>query len=231
MAKKIYGNSELNELRVKIEEFLNKFATELETINNEHNPDFVRLEKRKNNILYYLGLTGFLFIIITMTVLLGTLEAFYLILIVYGINLLLTGYGFILFRKVNKQYNLVKTSWDKAYKEVLTYQEEANKLYKFAEKEVYKVMAKTLYHEELEKLSENNDKYNEFLNEKILEAEEKVKEELGRNYSSEAVVSYYEEWGNSITMDGPSYDYLEARRRKAMLSSKNIDIDSKGEND
>lgn len=231
MAKKIYGNSELNELRVKIEEFLNKFATELETINNEHNPDFVRLEKRKNNILYYLGLTGFLFIIITMTVLLGTLEAFYLILIVYGINLLLTGYGFILFRKVNKQYNLVKASWDKAYKEVLTYQEEANKLYKFAEKEVYKVMAKTLYHEELEKLSENNDKYNEFLNEKILEAEEKVKEELGRNYSSEAVVSYYEEWGNSITMDGPSYDYLEARRRKAMLSSKNIDIDSKGEND
>lgn len=231
MAKKIYGNSELNELRVKIEEFLNKFATELETINNEHNPDFVRLEKRKNNILYYLGLTGFLFIIITMTVLLGTLEAFYLILIVYGINLLLTGYGFILFRKVNKQYNLVKASWDKAYKEVLTYQEEANKLYKLAEKEVYKVMAKTLYHEELEKLSENNDKYNEFLNEKILEAEEKVKEELGRNYSSEAVVSYYEEWGNSITMDGPSYDYLEARRRKAMLSSKNIDIDSKGEND
>jgi|GEM_PF-5964344 len=231
MAKKIYGNSELNELRVKIEEFLNKFATELETINNEHNPDFVRLEKRKNNILYYLGLTGFLFIIITMTVLLGTLEAFYLILIVYGINLLLTGYGFILFRKVNKQYNLVKASWDKAYKQVLTYQEEANKLYKFAEKEVYKVMAKTLYHEELEKLSENNDKYNEFLNEKILEAEEKVKEELGRNYSSEAVVSYYEEWGNSITMDGPSYDYLEARRRKAMLSSKNIDIDSKGEND
>ncbi len=104
-------------------------------------------------------------------------------------------------------------------------------MYKFAEKEVYKVMAKTLYHEELEKLSENNDKYNEFLNEKILEAEEKVKEELGRNYSSEAVVSYYEEWGNSITMDGPSYDYLEARRRKAMLSSKNIDIDSKGEND
>ncbi|HHX00154.1 MAG TPA: hypothetical protein GX740_02475 [Acholeplasmataceae bacterium] len=231
MAKKIYGNSELNELRVKIEKFLNKFATELETINNEHNPDFVRLEKRKNNILYYLGLTGFLFIIITMTVLLGTLEAFYLILIVYGINLLLTGYGFILFRKVNKQYNLVKASWDKAYKEVLTYQEEANKLYKLAEKEVYKVMAKTLYHEELEKLSENNDKYNEFLNEKILEAEEKVKEELGRNYSSEAVVSYYEEWGNSITMDGPSYDYLEARRRKAMLSSKNIDIDSKGEND
>jgi hypothetical protein len=231
MAKKIYGNSELNELRVKIEEFLNKFATELETINNEHNPDFVRLEKRKNNILYYLGLTGFLFIIITMTVLLGTLEAFYLILIVYGINLLLTGYGFILFRKVNKQYNLVKASWDKAYKEVLTYQEEANKLYKLAEKEVYKVMAKTLYHEELEKLSKNNDKYNEFLNEKILEAEEKVKEELGRNYSSEAVVSYYEEWGNSITMDGPSYDYLEARRRKAMLSSKNIDIDSKGEND
>lgn len=231
MAKKIYGNSELNELRVKIEEFLNKFATELETINNEHNPDLVRLEKRKNNILYYLGLTGFLFIIITMTVLLGTLEAFYLILIVYGINLLLTGYGFILFRKVNKQYNLVKASWDKAYKEVLTYQEEANKLYKLAEKEVYKVMAKTLYHEELEKLSENNDKYNEFLNEKILEAEEKVKEELGRNYSSEAVVSYYEEWGNSITMDGPSYDYLEARRRKAMLSSKNIDIDSKGEND
>ena len=231
MAKKIYGNSELNELRVKIEEFLNKFATELETINNEHNPDFVRLEKRKNNILYYLGLTGFLFIIITMTVLLVTLEAFYLILIVYGINLLLTGYGFILFRKVNKQYNLVKASWDKAYKQVLTYQEEANKLYKLVEKEVYKVMAKTLYHEELEKLSENNDKYNEFLNEKILEAEEKVKEELGRNYSSEAVVSYYEEWGNSITMDGPSYDYLEARRRKAMLSSKNIDIDSKGEND
>lgn len=229
MANKIYGNTELTNLKVKIERTLNKFTSELESINNEHNPELNRLKKRKDNIVYYTVLTLFLMLIISIGVFLRVIEAFYLILLLYGINLLLTGAGVFLYIKVQNQYVVVKSSYDKQYKALSKYQDEVNELYKEAEKEVYKVIALTKYHEELENLKGDNEKYKSLLNEKITEVTKNIQDELKFNYSSEAVLAYYEEWGKSLTEGDSKFDFLEERRRKAIIRSTNIDIDSKGE--
>lgn len=226
---KIYGNSELINLRSRIDGLLNKFTSELESVNNEYNPTFVKLKKRKDNIVYYIVLTIFLVVFISIAIFLGVLEAFYLILIAYGINLLLTGYGLILYKMVNKEYSKVKGKWDKAYAKTLKYQDEVSGLYKLAEEEVYKTMTLTLYHDELENIN-NRNKYDSFFAEKFNEIKLNIEKELGTNHSSEAVISYYDEWGANLTnQDKANFDFLEARRRKAMLNSKNIDIDGKGE--
>lgn len=229
MANKIYGNTELTNLKVKIERTLNKFTSELESINNEHNPELNRLKKRKDNIVYYTVLTLFLMLIISIGVFLRVIEAFYLILLLYGVNLLLTGAGVFLYIKVQKQYLVVKSSYDKQYKALSKYQDELNELYKLAEREVYKVIALTKYHNELEKIKDDIEKYNSLLNEKISEVTKNIQDELKFNYSSEAVLAHYEEWGKSLTEDDSNFDFLEARRRKALIRSTNIDIDSKGE--
>lgn len=227
---KIYGNDELIKLRAKIDELLKLFASQLETVNNEFTPEFLKLKKRRSNIIYYIVMTIFLFIFISFSVFLNILEALYLILIIYGINLLLTGYGVYLLKRVNKLYFEVKGLWDKKYNEVLKYQKQANSLYELAEVEVYKVMVLTLYHEELEALKENKKIYENFYNEKLKSVKDDVNKNLGSNHNGEDVVAYYIEWGKEITnQDKSNFDYLEARRRKAMLSSKNIDIDNKGE--
>lgn len=227
---KIYGNEELLRLRTKIDEYTNKFSQELETVNIQFTPIFIRLKKKRSNVIYYIVLTLFLLFFISFSVFLGVLEAFYLILIVYGINLVLTGAGLLILKKVNKEYKIVKDEWDKEYKKVLKYQEEANKLYDLAAIEVYKVITLTLYHEDLLSLNDNKPKYEKLYNEKLAEVKASIDKELGSSNASETVVSYYINWGEAITNQNKSdFDYLEARRRKAILSSKDIDIDSKGE--
>lgn len=217
-------------LRTKIDEYTNKFSQDLETVNNHFTPSFIRLKKKRSNVIYYIVLTLFLLFFISFSVFLGVLEAFYLILIVYGINLILTGVGLFILKRVSKEYQIVKNEWDKEYKKVLKYQEEANKLYDLAAVEVYKVITLTLYHEDLVAINDNKSKYEKFYNEKLAEVKASIDKELGSTNVSEAVVSYYINWGETITNQNKSdFDYLEARRRKAILSSKNIDIDSKGQ--
>jgi len=220
MVKKIYGNERLNELKVEISENLKKYTIELETVNNEHNPSYVKLKKRKDNIIYYLTLTFFLFLIISLCVIFRAVEAFYFILILYGINLLLSGSGIFLLIIVNKKLKIIKESWDKKLNEIKKYQIEASKLYQEAETEIYKVIALTNNHETLEKL--DGEKYLLELENKIKEVKVQIKKELGSGYNSEAVYQYYEEWGKKLTDENDDFDFLEARRKSALLKSQKI---------
>ncbi|MCK9471028.1 MAG: hypothetical protein WC006_03030 [Bacilli bacterium] len=225
---KIYGNQELLKLRNDIDALSKKFTSDLEMINNEFSPTFNSLKKRRSNIIYYIVMTLFLMLFITIAVVLKVLIALYLILILYGINLLLTGVGVFFLRKVNKAYLATKKEWDHQYEGVLTYQTRINQLYTLAEEEVYKTMALTLAHDELETVKDNKTKYNKLYENKIAEVKALVKKEIGSNQTSEAVVSYYVQWGDNLTNQNKSdYDYLEARRRKAQIRSGSIDIDSK----
>lgn len=224
---KIYGNNELLDLKVKIDANAKKFAYELEEINNQYNPSYIRLEKRRSNIMYYIVMTLFLLLFISIAVFLEVLYALYLILLLYGINVVLTGIGVFLYSRVSKEYYLVKGEWDKEYKRILKYQDEIKDLYKLAEVEVYKVITLSENYEELEKHKNEKRKYERYYEEKLKETKARIEKDLGTDYTSEAVVLYYDQWADKLTNDREQYDFLEARKRKAELRSGKVDIDSK----
>jgi len=224
---KIQGNRELHSLRVKIDALIKAFATELEQINNEVTPNFIRLQKRRSNIIYYIVMTLFLLLFISIAVFLEVLYAFYLILLLYGINLVLTGIGVFFLRRTNKEFYIVKTNWDAEYSRVLKYQSEANDLYEKVEQEVYKVITLTINHEELEKMKDDKSRYDRMYENKLKEVKLDIAKELGADYTSQDVVLYYTEWEDKLTSEKKSdFDFLEARKRKAELRSGEIDIDS-----
>ena len=227
---KIYGNSELTRIKVEINKQLDLFTEEVETVNNKYRPDFIKIKKKRSNIIYYIVMTLFLLIFVFMATFLGIVEAFYLVLILFGINLILTGVGVFFLRKVNKKYNQTKKMWENDYNYTLMIKNKITVLYENAKSEVFKVIALTTYNDELEKVKEDKGKYNSLLEEKILIVEEEIKKKLTGTITGESVVEYYNEWADEIIhKDQPKYDFLEARRRKAALSSKNIDIDKGGE--
>lgn len=227
---KIYGNSELTRIRVEINKQLDMFTDEVQTVNNQYTPVLTKIKRRRSNIIYYIVMTLFLLIFVSMAIFLGVVEAFYLALILFGINFVLIGVGVFFFRSVNKDYLEVKKMWDTDYKNTLKIKDKISELYESAESEVYKVIVLTTYNEDLEKAKTDKDRYRSLMEDKILEIKEKVKKELKEDFNSENVVGYYNEWADRIINQGvPSYDYLEARRRKAEIKSKKIDIDKGGE--
>lgn len=227
---KIYGNSELTRIRVEINKQLDMFTDEVQTVNNQYTPVLTKIKRRRSNIIYYIVMTLFLLIFVSMAIFLGVVEAFYLALILFGINFVLIGVGVFFYRRVNKDYLEVKKMWDTDYKNTLKIKDKISELYESAESEVYKVIVLTTYNEDLEKAKTDKDRYRSLMEDKILEIKEKVKKELKEDFNSENVVGYYNEWADRIINQGvPSYDYLEARRRKAEIKSKKIDIDKGGE--
>lgn len=223
---KIQGNNELLDLKVKIDAYTKSFTSELEDINNLFNPRYISLEKKRSNIVYYIVMTLFLLLFISIAVFLGVIYAFYLILLLYGINLVLTGIGVFFYRRVNKQYLEVKDEWNKEYSRILKYQDQIKDLYKLAEVEVYKIITLSENYEELEKYKDDKRKYNNLYESKLAKVKLFIEKELGTDYTSEAVVSYYNQWADNIINNRGDYDFLEQRRRKAELRSGKIDIDS-----
>lgn len=221
---RIYGNHEAVTIRAEIDSLQQKFATELEATNNLFNPEFIKLKAKRNNIIYYLVMTFFLFIFISLSVFLGSLEAFWLIVIAYSVNAVISGLGLFFLRRTNKAFVLIKEEWDKEYRRVLNIKDEIQILFEKQEIEVYKVIALTENKELLDQIKDQ-DIYNSTLEKLISEVKMKIIQELGNNYTAEAVSRYYLEWGENLTSGGASYDFLEARRKKAILQSKKTNID------
>ncbi len=223
---KIQGNESLVKYRAEVDELQQKFATELELINASFNPDFIKLKNKRGNLIYYLVMTLFLFIFISLTVFLRIVEAYYFILLLYAVNLALSIIGFIFLKKTDKLFKETKKLWDIEYERVLKYKDEINDIYLKIEDEVYKVITLSTYYLELQLIKDSPSEYEKFFKEKENQVREEIKESLGNSFTTEGVLRYYLRWGEELTQVKSDYDYLEARRRKAQLQSKKIDIDN-----
>lgn len=223
---KIQGNESLVKYRAEVDELQQKFATELELINASFNPDFNKLKNKRGNLIYYLVMTLFLFIFISLTVFLRIVEAYYFILLLYAVNLALSIIGFIFLKKTDKLFKETKKLWDIEYERVLKYKDEINDIYLKIEDEVYKVITLSTYYLELQLIKDSPSEYEKFFKEKENQVREEIKESLGNSFTTEGVLRYYLRWGEELTQVKSDYDYLEARRRKAQLQSKKIDIDN-----
>lgn len=217
---KIYHNKDLLNYQNEIKDLSTKFTQELEELNMEFSPKVNKYKRITSNWIYYIVMTIFLFIFISITVILEVIIAHKLILLLYGINIVITSIGVFFYRKNNEIYNQIKVNWSIRYNEILKYQNKINYLNNFAAREALKTMCLTLYGDDLKKLEDQTIEYEKLYEEKVLEIKDKIKLEIKTELTNEEVLAYYNEWGSKISSESVEFDFLEARRKKAMLYSK-----------
>jgi len=221
---KIYGNEKLLALKLKIEDFQEKFVKELDIINAEYTPVYSKLKKERKDRLYLLGSMIFVFLILIFVTLLEAIYKYiYLMLTLYGIVTILLGLVLFIFIRVNKRFTKVKNIWNGNHDKIVVYKQQANLLLEQAKEEIFNTIYLTKYHDELEiyKLNHTDEEYDKYKNQLLYQTIEEIYLELGNTATDEDILNYYDIWGKKITSNNNEYNqFLDNRKRKAEIMSK-----------
>lgn len=219
----IYGNHDLLVYRQKAEELQEKFVREVDGLNQLFSPKFAILKQKVRDRVYIFGLTLCLMIFTIFLVLFGPAKNYgelVIILLVTNSMLILLAlvWAMIAIRKQQE----AKREWDKIYGQIVPYKTSASEYLAKTRTEVIRTIVLTEFHDELEHAkNEKNARYDSLFRKFLQDKEAELARELGSEASGEDYLMYYDSWGKRITEETTDdYDYLEARRQKAFLISK-----------